>query len=216
MDDVDVLDVPACTTTWRRPSKTIGALSGALAVIGFAFVHDLLIVDIWYSIGRMAIAGAVSGLCIAWSYNKAVATHSTRRWFEYNLICAAILIGLGPISFVVLEPRFTTAELLVADDVLAELIPPASPLMIAAAAIGTVAVWALFGQRPQAIIPILVTQMLLVFLVGHNLAILGLVEMSGLSSIAWMSVGLTMFLAAAYAAGVRLLASERVRVIASS
>ena len=195
---------------------TLGALVGALTVLGFAVVHDLLIVDIWFSIRPMVIAGAVCGVCIVWSYNKAVADHSTRRWFGYNGSCAVLLVALGAVSFAVLDPQFTMAELLVSDDALAEVIPPALPLMIVATVVGTFALWVLFDRNRAALIPILVTQVLLVFLVGHNLAILGLVGMSSaLLYIVGEFFGLTVFLAAGFAAGVRLLASVRSRAATS-
>lgn len=77
------------------------------------------------------------------------------------------------------------------------------PLMVAAAVIGTLVLWALYGRKPRALIPILVTQALLVFLVGHNLAILGIVETtSGLLLIGAEFVGLTVFLAGVFAGGV--------------
>ena len=176
-----------------------------MTVLGFAVVHDVFIVDIWSSIRRMVMAGALCGLCIVWSYNKAVADHSTRRWFGYNGSCAALLIALGGVSFVVLDPKFTMAELLVSDDALVEVIPPALPLMVAASVVGTLLLWALFGRKGAALIPILATQVLLVFLVGHNLATLGLVETSSdLINVVWKFVELTVFLASAFAAGVML------------
>ena len=88
--------------------------------------------------------------------------------------------------------------------------------MIVAALAGTFALWMLFGRTRAALIPILVTQILLVFLVGHNLAILGLVEMSSdLLYIVGEFVGLTVFLAAGFAAGVRLFASAGSRAATS-
>ena len=200
------------TRTLKPPSAALGALVGAVTVLGFAVIHDIFIVDIWDSIRRMVIAGALCGLCLTWSYNKAVGHHSTGRWWAYIGSCAAVLVALGGVSFVVLDPRFTMAELIAADDALARLIPPVLPLMIVASLVGTLVVWVGFGRRWRAIIPILVTQVLLVFLVGHNLAILGVVEMSSdLLTVAWEFVGLTLFLAATFAAGVALVGWVRAR-----
>ncbi len=128
---------------------------------------------------------------------------STRRWLVYNGSYAALLVLLGAASFVVLEPQFTMAELMDADDALQQVLPHGVPLMVAAVVIGTLVLWALYGRKPGALIPILVTQVLLVFLVGHNLAILGIVEMtSGLLLIGAEFVGLTVFLAGVFAGGV--------------
>jgi hypothetical protein len=181
-------------------------------VVGFTAVHGIFIVDIWDGIRRMLIAGALCGLCVAWSYNRGVAEHSTSRWFAYNGGCAAILVALGVVSFLVLEPQFTMAELEGSDDALAKLIPPALPLMIGASVVGALALWALFGRQSKAFLSLLVTQTLLVFLVGHNLAILGLVESSSeLFEIALEFVGLTVFLAGGFAAVVMLVEWIRTR-----
>lgn len=123
-----------------------------------------------------------------------------------------MLLALGGASFAILDPRFTMAEMMVADDALAQLIPPALPLMIGAALVGTVLVWLAFGRRWQALVPILVTQILLVFLVGHNLAILGLVEItSDLLFALWEFAGLTVLLATGFAGGVMVVARLRSR-----
>lgn len=143
--------------------------------------------------------------CLVWSYNAAVEPHLTRRWLAYNGSYAVLLVLLGAASFVVLEPQFVMAELMDADDALQLVLPHGVPLMVGAAAIGTLALWALYGRKPRALIPILVTQALLVFLVGHNLAILGIVEMtSGLLLVGAEFVGLTVFLAGVFAGGVVL------------
>lgn len=183
-------------------------------MLGFAVIHDILIVDIWFNIGPMAAAGAACGLCVTWSYDKAIADHSTRRWFAYNTSCATLIVALGAASFAVLNPQFTMAELMVADDALEQVIPPALPLMIAATLVGTLILWALFGRTRAAVIPILVTQILLVLLVGHNLAILGLVEVSSdVLRVFGEFVALTAFLAAGFAAGTALIASAGSRAL---
>ena len=200
--------------TWGRPSTTLGVLAGMLTVLGFVAIHEIFIVDIWAMLMPMVIAGAVCGLCLAWSYNKAVAEHSTARWFGYNGSYAALLVALGAVSFMVLEPQFTMAELMLADDALAQVIPPAVPLMVIAGLAGSLALWVLFGRRTTALIPILVTQTLLVVLVGHNLAVLGLVEMStDLLYVVGEFLVLTVALAVGFAATVVLLGIVRNRAI---
>lgn len=184
----------------RRPSLTVGAISGGLTTVGFAVVHDLWISDIWFNLGPMVAAGALCGLVLAWSYRAAVPEHSSRRWLGYNALNVGLLVALGGVSFLVLDPRFTMAEAMVMDDPLAELIPPAVPLMVGAMLAGTALLWAVYGRRARAVVPILVTQVLLVFLVGHNLAILGLVETStSLMAVFVSFIGLTAFLGGVFA-----------------
>jgi hypothetical protein len=185
---------------------TSGVLSGGLAVVAFAVIHDLWIADIWFNIGPMVLSGALCGWSIVLSYQKTTTIHSWGRWAGYNGACALLLIGLGAASFLVLDPRFTMAEMMNADDALSRLLPPAMPLIIGGTIIGALLLWVAFGRRRDAIIPILITQALLMFLVGHNLAILGLVEIPAAQSYRVLEfVGVTVFLAAGFAVGVALL-----------
>lgn len=84
---------------------------------------------------------------------------------------------LGALSGAVVVLGFT-AELLVADDAFERLMKPSFPLMIAAMALGSILVWLYCGRRRAALAPILATHVLLVFLLGHQFAFLGLVESS--------------------------------------
>lgn len=165
-------------TSSSPPSKLVGSLSGLVVVLGFTIFHNVFILDIWFNIGPMLFAGTLCGFCIVWSYRTGVADHSTTAWFRYGGVYAAEMVALGAVSLAVLRPQFTMAELMVADDAFERLLPPSVPLMIGAIAAGTVAVWLYCGRRGAALIPILVTQVLLVFLLGHQFAFLGLVESS--------------------------------------
>lgn len=190
----------------ERPSKLPGAVSGGLTTLAFVLLHDLWISDIWFNLGPMLLAGTVCGLVIVWGYTNAVPDHSSARWFAYNGWLVGLLVALGVASFVVLDPRFTMAEAMAMDDALAELIPPALPLMITATLVGTLVLWVAYGRRTATLAPIVVTQTLLVFLVGHNLAILGLVELSDdLVAVFIEFIGLTAFLGVGFAAGLVLL-----------
>lgn len=187
--------------TQRPLPMTLGALSGGLTVVGFVVIHDIWIADIWFNIGPMVFSGGLCGVVIVWSYNNAVSDHSPGRWFAYNGINVGLLIALGALSFVVLDPKFTMAETQLMDDAIGELMPPALPLMIAATLFGTLLLWAVYGHRRRAVVPIFVTQILLVFLVGHSLAFLGLVESSvDLVTVFAEFIGLTAFLGFAFAA----------------
>ena len=94
---------------------------------------------------------------------------------------AAEMIVLGVVSLAVLQPRFTMAEAMVMDDAMAELTPPALPLMIGVMIVATILFWLYGGQRRGTLVPLLITQVLVVFLLGHQLAFLGVVESSSTS-----------------------------------
>ncbi len=199
---------------WGAPPIWLGALTGVVVVFGFTVVHDVFISDIWFNVGPMMFAGALCGFCIVWSYRKGVADHSTAAWFRYAGLYAAEMIALGAVSFAVLRPQFTMAELMVADDAFDRLLPPSMPLMIGAMAVGTILVWLYCGRRRTALIPIVSTQVLLVFFLGHQFAFLGLVESSSallevFGEFALFTVGL----AAAFCFGVMwsTMALERLR-----
>lgn len=188
---------------WTLPPLWVAACVGAVVVLAFTVVHDWLISDIWFNLGPMLFAGALSGLAIQWSYRNGVRRHSTAAWFGYAGLLSAELIALGAVSLVVLEPRFTMAELLVRDDAIDLLIPPSMPLMAATMVVGTIAFWLLSNRRRTAVVPILVTQVLLVFLLGHQFAFLGLVESTSQLLVAFLQfTGITLTLAAAYSGAV--------------
>lgn len=163
---------------WAAPPMWLGALTGFVVVLGFTIFHNVFIVDIWWNIGPMLFSGALCGFSVAWSYRRAMAKHSTGAWFRYAGLYAAEMIALGAISLAVLQPRFTMAEAMIMDDAMAELTPPALPLMVLVVVMGTTLFWIYYGRRRRALVPILVTQVLLVFLLGHQLAFLGVVETS--------------------------------------
>ena len=190
-----------------------GAISGGLTVLLFAFVHDLWIMDIWFNTLPMMLSGALCGLAIVWSYNTLVSPHSAKRWFIHIGVLILLLVALGGMSFALLDPKFTIAEAMtMGSAALAELIPPALPLMIGAILVGTGLVWIGYGRRAAALLPALVVQVLLVFLVGHNLAILGLVEITGdLAGPFAEFVGLTALLGVGFAAWVMILTRLRTR-----
>ena len=140
---------------WPAPSKLVGSVSGLVVVLVFTVFHNVFILDIWFNLGPMLFAGALCGFCVAWSYRKGVADHSTTAWFRYSGIYAAEMVVLGAVSLAVLRPEFSMAELMVADDAFERLLPPSMPLMIGAMAVGTGAVWLYCGRLRAALVPIL-------------------------------------------------------------
>ena len=91
------------------------------------------------------------------------------------------------------------------------------PLMGGAAAVGTVALWLWSGRRSRALLPLLVTQVLLVFLAGHQLAFLGLVDMGG-EVVATMGafVGLVILLGGLFTVAVLTGEALRIRLLATT
>ena len=147
-------------------------------VFGFTIFHNVFIADIWWNIGPMLFSGAVCGFSVTWSYRQAVSEHSTHAWFRYAGLYAAEIVALGVVSLSLLRPRFTMAETMVMEDAMAELTPPALPLMGGVIVAGTILFWLYYGRRRGTLVPFLITQVLLVFLLGHQLAFLGLVVSS--------------------------------------
>lgn len=199
-DDGDVQGL-----AWEPPRAWVGALSGVLVVVAFTVVHDVFIMDIWFNVGPMIFSGALCGAALVWSYNSTVREHSDRAWFGYVAVCGALLVALGAASLLGMEQRFTMAELVDDPDAFERLLPPALPWIAGATIINAAVLWAWHGRKPSAVLPLLVSQALLVFLVGHQFAMLGLVEMSSQVLVLFGEfVGLTVLLAGGYALLVRL------------
>lgn len=205
---------PTQRTGWAPPSMGVGALVGSVVVFAFVLAHNAFITDIWFNFVPMLGAGALIGLSLVWSYRSGAVRHSTGAWLGYAGVHVVEVVALGAVSFLVFRPRFTMAELLVAPDAFDQLISPSMPLIAAAIVAGTVAVWTFWGRRLQALGPILVTQVLVVFLLGHQFAFLGLVESeTTLFVTAAGFVGITVVLAGVYGLGVMgsTVALERLR-----
>ena len=62
----------------------VGAFAGALSALVFTIVHQLIISSIWFAVVSMLVAGAVSGVCLAWSYAVVVNHKNVRTWLTYN------------------------------------------------------------------------------------------------------------------------------------
>lgn len=202
MRDMKTID-SSDLASWPLPGKATSAGVGAALVLAFTVVHGVFISDIWFNAVPMIVAGALSGLTIAWSYGSGVRRHSTGAWFGYAALLSAEMVVLGIASLVVLEPRFTMAELLLRDDAFDLLIPPSVPLMVATMVFGTLAFWLVSNRRRAALVPILTTQVLLVFLLGHQFAFLGLVEQSSQLLVALLEFSvITLGLAGAFSASV--------------
>ena len=156
-----------------------GALAGVLAAIFFAWIHDLLITDIWDMMGVMGTAGAISGTLLAWTYRRMAEQPSITGWVLYNLAYVALFAVLPALSFALFEPVMTFAEASASEGPLDELIVEALPMTIGAVLVIAGAISGLFGSLRRDFGPVLLTVVLLMAFLGLNLTIIGLVEFSG-------------------------------------
>ena len=209
----DIAAPGAAVRTGPPPPIWTGVLSGVVVVLAFTVAHDLWISDIWFNVGPMVFAGALCGFAITWSYRSVVAMHSPGSWLAYNGLFVGEMIALGAVSLLVLQPRWTMAELLVADDAFERLLPPSIPLIVGAMVVGTLGIWLGYRRPATALVPISMAQVLLVFLLGHQFAFLGLVETSTAVLIAFGQFALiTVGIAGAFALGVARSASAAHRL----
>jgi uncharacterized membrane protein YuzA (DUF378 family) len=157
-----------------------GAVAGAASAIAFTALHHILISDIWFSLPLMVAAGALSGLCLAWTYQVLFEAPTPARWWLYNGVWVALLALLGVASFLVYEPVTTMAAVMAAggappDELLRQATPLTVGYTLGAAALLSL-IWA---RRPLAAVSILLTTAVLVSLLGINVSALGLVELDG-------------------------------------
>lgn len=156
-----------------------GAVAGLLTVVAFAALHQVLISDIWFSIFPMALAGAVCGGSLAWTYASLFPRREPGSWFGYVGVYLALLLLLGAASVALLDPVASMAELITANEPPGPLIAEAMPLTVGYSLAATVVLSRMWGRTLRAFGSIALTTALLVALLGLNVSVLGLVEMSG-------------------------------------
>lgn len=191
-----------------------GALAGAAAAFAFTALHHLVISDIWFSLPLMLMAGAICGLCLAWTYGRLVRLPDGRSWWAYNLLFVLLFAVLGVVSVLLFEPITTVAEVLARGGRPDALIDRALPLNVAYVPASAAIVWLAFGRsrRMLDVLAILVTCVVLVALLGLNLSLLGLVEIPmGAMYLVAELFGLTLFLSAAYAGVFQMLERRTLR-----
>ena len=170
------------TSTGKKPGTSMGrtvaegATAGAAATFAFLILHAIIISDIWFSAPMMLVAGAACGACLRWSHASVFAPGTASTWVIWNTAHTGLLLLLGLVSLVVFSPQWSMAELMVDDPPLGELFGQALPLMAAFTVIGSIALWTAFSRRALTLPSVLVTVALLVVLLGHNAAIIGLVD----------------------------------------
>lgn len=153
-----------------------GAIAGALSAFVFSVIHYFLISPIWFAMVANIIAGAVSGTCIAWSYSLAVRDKTRWSWASYNVAFVLILAALCVTSLIMFEPVTTIPALLRSKEPPRALIGQALPVTL----VFTLASAALLSLRYRAGLiasaAIGITAFVVVFFLGLNLSILGLVS----------------------------------------
>jgi hypothetical protein len=170
------------TSPQASPGRLLlpGAAAGAGSALAFTALHHLLISDIWFSLPLMLGAGALSGLCLAWSYGVLFGAPRAASWWLYNGVWVALLVLLGVASFVVYEPVTTMAAVMAAGGAPpAELLRQATPLTVGFTLAATAGLSLLWARRPLQVVSLLATTTVIVALLGINVSALGLVQLDG-------------------------------------
>jgi hypothetical protein len=156
-----------------------GVIAGAASTVVFTAIHHLFISNIWFSLLPMLIAGALCGLCLAWSYGRLFRSPSIPTWLLYNLVYIGLFFLLGLLSILIFEPVVTIPQLIVANEPPDELIRQAMPLTLAFI-LGSAALITIFwGRNLVDVAAILLTCTVLIILLGLNVSVLGLVYLPG-------------------------------------
>ncbi len=147
-----------------------------MSALVFTLVHDLFISDIWDMLIAMAVAGAICGLCIGWTYGRLVDAPSIESWLGYNMVYLLMFGLLGATSVIVFDPVTTVAEVIGEGGPIDELIRIALPMTVLFTLATVAAISVLFGRRRPDIGPIFVTVSVLVLFLGLNVSAIGLVD----------------------------------------
>lgn len=153
-----------------------GIFAGAIATVVFTVVHGMFISNIWPMLLVMLVAGTLCGASISWSFGLLVTRPSLRSWLVYNLILDGMLILLGLVSVLIFEPVTTIAALSAAGGLPIRLLEQAMPLTVVFTLLMTLAITLLYGRGWKKFRAVLLTSVMLVLLLGHNVFILGLID----------------------------------------
>jgi hypothetical protein len=158
--------------------RSTGAIAGAVAAFVFTVVHDLTISNIWWMLGPMLVAGAVSGLCIAWTYGRLFPRGSIISWVVYNAAYLAMFGVLAVVSVVVFEPVTTMAAISAESGPVDDLIVRALPLTGAFTLVTTGVLGGLLARVWSDYLRLMLVVTVLVVFLGLNVAVLGFIEFS--------------------------------------
>jgi len=154
-----------------------GAIAGAIAVLAFTLVHQLLISPIWFAFPAMLLAGVLCGICLAWSFALVVPAPTTRGWLRYNALYLAMFVALGLTSLAAFEPVTTMAALLQAKkpprDLIGRALPITGVFVLATAALLSM----LYRPGWRRSGALLLTTAVLILFLGLNISVLGLVAL---------------------------------------
>jgi len=178
-----------------------GAIAGIISVLIFTLVHQLLISNIWATLPMMAVAGAICGIAVAWTYARLFATPSITTWIAYNAIYLVMFVLLGVASLLAFEPTTTIAALTEANEFPAELIGQAMPMTIVFTIATAALLSLLYGRDWTHFGELLLCSAVLILLLGLNVSIIGLVEIPlGSAYLVAELIGLIGVIDAAYVA----------------
>ena len=164
-----------------KPNKNLrkyikaGAAAGIAATLIFTIIHHIFIANIWFSFPIMAIAGAASGVCIAWTYGLLFQELFLANWLKLNSFFIIMFILLGILSVILFEPITTISALREANERPTELINKSMPLTIVFIFASTIILSLLYGHSLKQYLVILLTNAILILLLGLNVSILGLI-----------------------------------------
>lgn len=153
-----------------------GVVAGVVATVGFTLLHDLLISDIWAMLPIMAVAGAICGAALGWSYALLFAAPSLQSWLGYNTVYLVMFGMLGALSVAVFEPVTTMAAILERGGPVDDLIVQALPFTLAFTLVTAVLISLLFGRGWRQLGTVLATSSVLMLFLGLNVSAIGLVE----------------------------------------
>jgi hypothetical protein len=153
-----------------------GAIAGTASALVFTILHGLMISSIWFMLIPMLLAGALCGVMISWSYALVVDKPSVAAWLGYNALYIVLLFLLGPMSLLLFEPVMTIPELVSSPSGLPdELFQEVLPLVALYTPLMAFMITRLHSRRWSGYGVVLITCAVLVFLLGLNIAPMGLV-----------------------------------------
>jgi hypothetical protein len=155
-----------------------GAMAGVATVLAFALIHHWMISNIWFSIVPMTLAGLCCGSSLAFTYTLLFVTPRWQFWLAYVGLHLGLLFALGAASVVIFDPIISMAEAMAAQEPPRELIVKALPLTVLFIFLGAGLVSLLWGTSPRKFGAAFLTSMLLFTLLGLNVSVLGLVDLS--------------------------------------
>jgi hypothetical protein len=193
------VSVPPISSRSAARAAGSGAVAGGISVLVFTIVHNLFISNIWDPLPMMLVMGALCGASLGWSYALVAKTPSPGGWVRYNACYVVVLVLLGFISLLVFDPVTTVSQLLQSQAPPIALFRRTLPLMVIFTVVTAVTLSLLYRTEWRGWLVLLLTSTLMVFPLGLNVSILGLVEVSSttLRLLAAM-LGLILILAAVY------------------